>query len=224
MGKNNNKNTVKQQYIDFFLANKSAKPRDANKALGKSTNVYAYYQMARDKISEAASTVRADITKAAADYAASAPRDYSNVVKYFMEHPTASPSIVAKMFAISAQHAFQKANEAQDRLRTLERARKTADDLLGPKIAEAVASVASVAVATADPVMDKQVGGNHYKVLSVEPWDAMQAWLSREEFVGFLKGNVLKYMARANFKNGAEDIKKAAHYQEKLVSVLEAQP
>ena len=85
-----------------------------------------------------------------------------------------------------------------------------------PKLSEAIAAVAAM-----DPVMDKQVGGNHYKGLNVEPWDAMQAWLTREEFIGFLKGNVLKYMARANFKNGAEDIKKAAHYQEKLLSVLE---
>jgi predicted nucleotidyltransferase len=84
-----------------------------------------------------------------------------------------------------------------------------------PKLSEAIAAVAAM-----DPVMEKQVGGSHYKGLGVEPWDAMQAWLTREEFIGFLKGNVLKYMARANFKNHEEDIKKAAHYLEKLLSVL----
>ena len=33
-----------------------------------------------------------------------------------------------------------------------------------------------------------QVGGNHYKDMGVQPWDLMEAALTKEEFVGFLKG------------------------------------
>ena len=40
---------------------------------------------------------------------------------------------------------------------------------------------------------DKQIGGSHYKELGVQPWSVMEAILSREEFVGFLKGNIIKY-------------------------------
>ena len=66
-----------------------------------------------------------------------------------------------------------------------------------------------------------QVGGNHYASKAVQPWDAMQAWLSREEFAGYLRGNVIKYMARCNDKGGIEDVQKARHYIDKLIEVLE---
>jgi hypothetical protein len=46
----------------------------------------------------------------------------------------------------------------------------------------------------------------------------MQAWMTPEQFVGFLRGNVIKYMARD--KNGVEDLKKAKHYLEKLLEVI----
>jgi len=66
----------------------------------------------------------------------------------------------------------------------------------------------------------RQVGGDHYTKLVIQPWDAMQAWLSPDEFRGFLKGNVIKYMARANHKGQvAEDIAKAKHYMDKLAEL-----
>lgn len=68
----------------------------------------------------------------------------------------------------------------------------------------------------------RQAGGDHYKKLKVQPWDAMEAWLTQEEFRGFLKGNIIKYLARAN--SGKEDhnlmIEKAAHYQQKLDEMI----
>lgn len=68
----------------------------------------------------------------------------------------------------------------------------------------------------------RQAGGDHYKKLKVQPWDAMEAWLTPEEFRGFLKGNIIKYIARAN--SGKEDhnlmIEKAGHYQQKLDEML----
>ena len=68
-----------------------------------------------------------------------------------------------------------------------------------------------------------QVGGNHYASKAVQPWDAMQAWMSREEFAGYLRGNVIKYMARCNDKGGIEDVQKARHYIDKLIETLEQQ-
>jgi hypothetical protein len=47
-----------------------------------------------------------------------------------------------------------------------------------------------------------QEGGSHYKDMPVQPWDVMQRKYTREEFVGFLKGNVLKYTMRAGSKAG----------------------
>lgn len=64
----------------------------------------------------------------------------------------------------------------------------------------------------------RQVGGTHYKDLAVEPWKAMKSWLTREEFIGFLRGNIIKYHARANSGKGTreENLQKAGHYQQAL--------
>ena len=61
-----------------------------------------------------------------------------------------------------------------------------------------------------------QIGGNHY-VKEIQPWDAMQAWMTSMEFKGFLRGNVIKYVARYKDKNGVEDLEKAMHYLDKLI-------
>jgi len=39
---------------------------------------------------------------------------------------------------------------------------------------------------------DIQVSGNHYKDMPIQPWHVMESVLTREEFIGFLKGNVIK--------------------------------
>ena len=69
---------------------------------------------------------------------------------------------------------------------------------------------------------DVQIGGNHYKSKKIQPWDAMAEWMTHEEFVGFLRGNAIKYMARARDKGGVEDYKKARHYLDKLIEITEA--
>lgn len=67
---------------------------------------------------------------------------------------------------------------------------------------------------------DLQVGGDHYKDMPIEPWELMQAVLTHEEFVGFLKGNAVKYSLRAGRKAGAlDDADKARHYMMKLREV-----
>ncbi len=63
---------------------------------------------------------------------------------------------------------------------------------------------------------DKQIGGEHYKKLAIQPWIAMESWLTPEEFRGFLKGNAIKYLAR---KKSPDDIAKAHHYLEKLLQI-----
>jgi len=63
---------------------------------------------------------------------------------------------------------------------------------------------------------DLQVSGNHYKDMPVQPWAVMQAVLTRDEFLGFLKGNIIKYSMRAGRKNGSDDAGKAKHYMQKL--------
>jgi len=66
---------------------------------------------------------------------------------------------------------------------------------------------------------DLQVSGNHYKDMPVQPWELMEAVLTHEEFVGFLKGNAIKYALRAGRKEGSDDLGKCRHYMMKLAEV-----
>jgi hypothetical protein len=69
-----------------------------------------------------------------------------------------------------------------------------------------------------------QIGGDHYASKAVQPWDAMEAWMSREAFIGYLWGNVIKYMARWKDKGGLQDLDKAAHYLAKMREVVATSP
>lgn len=70
----------------------------------------------------------------------------------------------------------------------------------------------------------RQVGGSHYKNMPIQPWDVMQAVMSKEEFVGFLKGNIIKYSMRAGQKAGAsDDGEKAMHYRQKLNEITKGE-
>ena len=66
---------------------------------------------------------------------------------------------------------------------------------------------------------DMQVSGNHYKDMPIQPWHIMEAVMTGEEFVGFLKGNIIKYSLRAGRKDGSDDAGKAKHYMQKLKEV-----
>jgi len=56
----------------------------------------------------------------------------------------------------------------------------------------------------------------HYEDATIQPIDVMWSNFSKEEMVGFLKGNALKYLLRYQRKNGIEDLEKAQVYLEWL--------
>ena len=60
----------------------------------------------------------------------------------------------------------------------------------------------------------------HYNQGSVECIDAMESMLSREEFIGYLRGNSFKYRWRWSGKNGQQDLDKAKWYERKLEDIL----
>jgi hypothetical protein len=75
------------------------------------------------------------------------------------------------------------------------------------------------AVQNGEQADDVQVGGDHYKRMAVQPWTVMESVLTRAEFIGYLKGNVIKYAMRQGRKD-SDDAGKAAHYKQKLDEVL----
>ena len=68
---------------------------------------------------------------------------------------------------------------------------------------------------------DRQVGGTHYKDLTIQPWDVVDTW-PLEQRIGFYRGNALKYLMRWRRKNGTQDLRKCIHYLEKLIEREEA--
>ena len=55
---------------------------------------------------------------------------------------------------------------------------------------------------------------SHYKLpgLQVEAIDVVRSVLGPDKFQGFCRGNALKYLIRADRKNGTEDLEKAQKY------------
>ena len=58
-------------------------------------------------------------------------------------------------------------------------------------------------------IVDDKINPSHYKTDTIECIDAIEAMLDHDEFVGYLRGNSLKYRWRFKYKNGIEDLKKA---------------
>lgn len=69
--------------------------------------------------------------------------------------------------------------------------------------------------------MKDNINPEHYKVGGIEVIDIMKAKLSPTQFAGFCKGNVIKYVLRADHKGKIEDLKKARFYLEKLIDEVE---
>ena len=68
---------------------------------------------------------------------------------------------------------------------------------------------------------DKVNHPEHYNQGTIECIDAIEDMLSQEEFVGYLRGNSLKYRWRFRYKNGIEDLRKAEWYERRLLKILE---
>ena len=63
---------------------------------------------------------------------------------------------------------------------------------------------------------------SHYTSGGIETIDYMQAKLTPDEFIGYLKGNVIKYTSRAGKKiDMKEDYAKAQWYMNRLLKTLE---
>lgn len=62
--------------------------------------------------------------------------------------------------------------------------------------------------------LNTQVGGSHYKNMTVQPVEFIE-----KNNLGFCVGNIIKYVCRYKDKNGIEDLKKARHYIDLLIEI-----
>jgi hypothetical protein len=68
-----------------------------------------------------------------------------------------------------------------------------------------------------DPVNQPE----HYRQGEIECIDAIAAALTPDEFRGYCKGNVLKYVWRERHKGNAQSLKKARWYLDRLIGTME---
>lgn len=59
-----------------------------------------------------------------------------------------------------------------------------------------------------------QVGGNHYKSMAIQPVEFIH-----KNNIGYLEGNVIKYICRHRQKGGITDLYKAIHYCKLLLEM-----
>jgi len=119
------------------------------------------------------------------------------VEAYMAKHPNAKPAEIAKACGCNANYVYSMRNRDKKATKNLKPV------LSGP-----------VEIKKANEL---QVGGEHYRSMTVQPWDALEAWLTPEEFRGYQKGVAIAYLARERKKGGTQDIEKAMHHLMKLV-------
>lgn len=63
----------------------------------------------------------------------------------------------------------------------------------------------------------RQVGGDHYKTGGEEHWDMVARFQ-----LDYFQGQITKYVMRWKKKNGLQDLKKAQHFLQKYLELVEA--
>lgn len=61
--------------------------------------------------------------------------------------------------------------------------------------------------------LKQQVGGSHYKDLPIQPVEYIL-----KNNIPFIEGSVIKYVTRWRAKNGVEDLRKARHFLDILIT------
>ena len=104
------------------------------------------------------------------------------------------------------QCAICKEDIDSDRCRCVNQIRRVKGDLMGDKSEHWMNGRLS------SSALDVQVGGSHYKDMAIQPVEFIH-----KNGMGFLEGNIIKYICRFRAKNGIEDLKKARHYLDILI-------
>jgi len=66
-----------------------------------------------------------------------------------------------------------------------------------------------------EAILDKQIGGDHYKDCKIQPVEYIHA-----NELDYFEGNVIKYVTRHRTKGeGKKDIEKAIHYAELILEL-----
>jgi len=129
-------------------------------------------------------------------------------------HPDMSPHAVAAELGCKVQNVYQ--TTSADKLRRSAKKPKPVKVVYEKKTTPSIDAVSTPEEEEAFNAIanSQQVGGSHYKDKAIQPWDYIAS-----NSLGYLEGNVVKYVSRWREKGGLEDLKKAQHYLTKLIEV-----
>ena len=130
--------------------------------------------------------------------------------KTLIDHPDWTPLQVARACSTTRQRVYQVKHHLRKRMENQMAKLSKQMVTLHPVQAE-VKRQEPAAEADANA---RQVGGAHYKGKSIQPWDYISS-----NRLGYLEGNIIKYVSRWQDKGGIEDLRKARHYLDKLIEV-----
>ena len=140
------------------------------------------------------------------------------VINHFLKHPLATPKVVSAKFSMALPGVYtlrkQALHEYQER---------NATEILGPQIDEPEEVVVEHGWAIGRRASERQVAGNHYREMGVQPWDVVDTW-PRDQRIGYYRGGALKYLMRMGSKDESPvEVAKGQHYIQKLLEVLNEQ-
>lgn len=136
-------------------------------------------------------------------------RECGNISMYPSDGPTPSNCVVCGRAVIETwlddQNPVRQAKQG-----LLARARALLDKKVNRELDEVLPRCGKdIALPSA---FDRQEGGSHYADFEIQPSEFILA-----NGLGFVEGNVIKYVCRHRNKGGAQDLRKAIHYIEMLL-------
>ena len=143
------------------------------------------------------------------------PNSYAVKIRAMLDlHPDMSPHAVAAELGCKVQNVYQ--TTSADKLRRSAKKPKPVNVVYEKKTTPSIDAVSTPEEEEAFNAIANslQVGGSHYKDKAIQPWDYIAS-----NGLGYLEGNVVKYVSRWREKGGLEDLKKAQHYLTKLIEV-----
>ncbi len=144
--------------------------------------------------------------------------------RYIAAHPDAKPRHIVAALGVSSSLVSQvKYAKVKKESPAIPKAKSVNIDVVHKTWSALTAPTSDKPMPT--PKVDMVNHPPHYTQGGIETIDFLQAKLTREEFIGYLKGNVLKYGSRLGKKGDIDvDAGKMAWYALKLRDVLETAP
>jgi hypothetical protein len=138
------------------------------------------------------------------------------VINWFLKHPLATPRVVSEKFSMALPTVYTLRKQATALDKKAENARELGLDY-EPQV------VAAPVIVETPQASTRQVGGDHYVGMGVQPWDVVDTW-PRDQRIGYYRGGALKYLMRMGSKDESPiEVAKGQHYIQKLLEVLQEQ-